>query len=114
MRFPRLRFSVRLLMAIVAVVAATLSGFVEYRRLTRMAAEYRAKAEDHAGVEKTLNDHRADRAELPGGHLAGARAPLEVVHREGRGRLRGCPEPKLRAGRAVSVAIDGAGPADAG
>jgi hypothetical protein len=54
MRFPRLRFSVRLLMAIVAVVAATLSGFVEYRRLTRMAAEYRAKAEDHAGVEKTL------------------------------------------------------------
>ena len=32
MRFPRLRFSVRLLTAIVAVVAATLSGFVEYRR----------------------------------------------------------------------------------
>ena len=54
MRFPRLRFSVRLLTAIVAVVAATLSGFVEYRRLTRMAAEYRAKAEDHAGVEKSL------------------------------------------------------------
>ena len=54
MRLPRLRFSVRLLMAIVAVVAATLGGFVEYRRLTRIAAEYRAKAEDHAGVEKTL------------------------------------------------------------
>jgi hypothetical protein len=41
-------------MAIVAVVAATLGGFVEHRRLTRIAAEYRAKAEDHAVVEKTL------------------------------------------------------------
>ena len=39
MRLPRLRFSVRLLMAIVAVVAATLCRFVEYRRLTRIAAE---------------------------------------------------------------------------
>jgi hypothetical protein len=54
MRLPRLRFSVRLLMAIVAVLAATLGGFVEYHRLKRIAAEYRAKAEDHAGVEKTL------------------------------------------------------------
>ena len=54
MRLLRLRISVRLLMAIVAVVAATLGGFVEYRRLNRIAAEYRAKAEEHAGVERTL------------------------------------------------------------
>ena len=51
---PRPRLSIRRLMLIVAVVAAMLGGLIEYGRLTRVAAAYRAKAEDHAGLEKTL------------------------------------------------------------
>jgi hypothetical protein len=54
MRLPRLRFTLRTLIALVAVVAATLGGFLEYRRLMRKAAEYRARAADHAGIEQTL------------------------------------------------------------
>jgi hypothetical protein len=54
MRLPRLRFTLRTLLALVAVVAATLGGFLEYRRLMRKAAECRARAEDHAGIEQTL------------------------------------------------------------
>jgi hypothetical protein len=54
MRLPRLRFTLRTLIALVAVVAATLGGFLEYRRLMRKAAEYRARAEEHAGIEQTL------------------------------------------------------------
>ena len=54
MRLPRLRFTLRTLIAVVAVIAATLGGFLEYRRLMRKTAEYRALAEDHAGIEQTL------------------------------------------------------------
>ena len=53
-RLPRFRFSLRTPIALVAVVAATLGAIGEYRRLTRKAAEYRAKADDHAGIEKTV------------------------------------------------------------
>jgi hypothetical protein len=54
MRLPHPRFTLRALIALVAVVAVTLGGFLEYRRLMRKAAEYRARAEDHAGIEQTL------------------------------------------------------------
>jgi hypothetical protein len=54
MRLPRLRFTLRTLIALVPAVAATLGGFLEYRRLMRKAAEYRARAEEHAGIEQTL------------------------------------------------------------
>jgi hypothetical protein len=50
----RLRFTLRTLIVLVAAVAASLGGLIEYRGLTRKAAEYRAKAEDHAGIEQTL------------------------------------------------------------
>jgi hypothetical protein len=42
------------MIAVVAVIAATLGGFLEYRRLMRKTAEYPALAEDHAGIEQTL------------------------------------------------------------
>src|SRR4051812_34599942 len=54
MRRPRPRFTLRRMMLLVAVAGATLGGFIEYRRLSRKAAEYRAQAEDHAGIEQTL------------------------------------------------------------
>ena len=46
----RPRFTLRTMIVLVALAGATLGGFMEYRRLARKAAEYRAQAGEHAGM----------------------------------------------------------------
>ena len=82
MRLPRLRFTLRTLIALVAVVAAALGGFLEYRRLMRKAAEYRARAEEHAGIEQTLRTIiEKSGPSSPVDISPGEWPPLEAVHR---------------------------------
>jgi hypothetical protein len=54
MRLPRVRFTVRRLMVVVAVAAALMGAFVEYVRLCRKSTDFRARAEEHAALEQTL------------------------------------------------------------
>ena len=55
---PRFRphFSLRWLMILVAVVAASLGGVLKTREWGRLAKIYRTKAQEHADIETTLRD----------------------------------------------------------
>jgi hypothetical protein len=48
------RFKLRTLMIAVAIVAALMGLVIEYRRLNRDAAKYRAWASEHAAIGQTL------------------------------------------------------------
>ncbi len=54
MRLPRVRFTVRRLIAAVAVTAVLMGAFDGYVRLSRKSVGFRARAEEHAGMEQTL------------------------------------------------------------
>jgi hypothetical protein len=54
MRLPRVRFTIRGMMVAVAVAAGLMAGSIGLARLRLLSSDYRARAEQHAGIEETL------------------------------------------------------------
>jgi hypothetical protein len=54
MRLPRVRFTLRRLMIVVAVAAVLMAASNGLARLRLLSSDYRARAEEHAGIEATL------------------------------------------------------------
>ena len=54
MRLARVRFTVRRLMIVVAVAAGLTAAWVGLARLRLLSSDYRAWAEQHAGIEEVL------------------------------------------------------------
>ena len=61
MRPPRVQFTVRRTMIVVAIIGCLLGGSIEFIRLRRVAEDYRVRAASHADMERQLqhflNDH---------------------------------------------------------
>ncbi|MDB5351373.1 MAG: hypothetical protein JWN86_2620 [Planctomycetota bacterium] len=51
---PRIRVTLRKMMAAIAIVAVLLGGYMECKALRRRAEDYRRKAENHADIEGVL------------------------------------------------------------
>ncbi len=85
MKFPRVRFTVRRMMVIVAVSAALMGAGVGYVRLSRKAAGLRARAGEHAAMEQTLRWMIA---------TSGADAPVDIS-----------PGPGIRSKRFTARAV---------
>ena len=60
MRFPRVRFRLRTLMILVAVVAVGIGGYFEAVRLTTLRARYQSTAESHAKMAAIYEDQVAN------------------------------------------------------
>jgi hypothetical protein len=54
MGLPYLRITVGRLMIVAAVAAALMAAWVGIARLRRLSSDFRARAEQHAGIEETL------------------------------------------------------------
>jgi hypothetical protein len=85
MRLPRVRFTVRRLMMVVAVAVALMAAWVGLARLRLLSADYRARAEQYAGIEETLG-------RIVASH--GADAPVDIS-----------PGPGLRSRRFTAQAV---------
>jgi hypothetical protein len=85
MRLPRVRFTVRRLMIVVAVAAGLMAAWVGLARLRLLSSDYRARAEQHAGIEETLRRIVAS---------DGADAPVDIS-----------PGPGLRSRRFTARAV---------
>ena len=85
MRLPRVRFTLRGLMIVVAVMAGLMAAWIGLARLKLLASDYRARAEQHAGIEATLRRIIAS---------DGADAPVDIS-----------PGPGLRSRRFTAWAV---------
>jgi hypothetical protein len=85
MRPARVRFTVVRMMVMVAVAAGLMTAWVGHARLRLLSSNYRARAEQHAGIEETLRRIVAS---------DGADAPVDIS-----------PGPGLRSRRFTARAV---------
>jgi hypothetical protein len=85
MRLPRVRFTLRGLMIVVAGAAGLMAAWIGLARLRLLASDYRARAKQHAGIEETLRRIIAS---------AGADSPVDIS-----------PGPGLRSRRFTAWAV---------